>query len=184
MKAAKIAALAAYVALCAGAADARALKLKLAKPQPSGLSAGLSVEYAYPNDVKTLRDAYVSLGMGGEPGKPLTGLSYDGPLTATRETRVAARITGYVKFDEAGTYSLNFLTNDGVQVTLGGQEVAKFDERTPCGPTKTVEVRVPKAGWYELEALWFQRKASSCLHMQLGPEDGEPTAVPDSIFGH
>ena len=112
MKINKIAAVAAIIAVFAGAADARELKLKLANPQPADVSAGLAVEYAFPNDVKSLRDAYVALGVGGKLGKPLVGLSYlssnDEPnaLTSGQETKVAARIKGYVRFDEPGLYTL------------------------------------------------------------------------------
>ena len=74
MKPVRIGALAALISICALAADARAQKLKPAKPQPANLTQGLSVEYAYPSDVKTLRDAYVALGIGAESGAPLAGL--------------------------------------------------------------------------------------------------------------
>lgn len=190
MKPFRIAALAALVSVVALAAEARAQKLKPAKPQPSGLTQGLAVEYAYPGDVKTLRDAYVALGIGAERGKPLSGLAYSsGPgspnaLTSKQEMRVAARIRGYVRFDAAGTYTLDFLTNDGLQLTLGGRELVKHDERTPCASAGAVQVRVPEAGWYDLEALWFQRQGTSCLEMKWAPEGGGLATVPASAFGY
>ena len=76
MKMFKTATAVAIIAVFAGAVDAREFKLKLANPQPENASAGLAVEYAFPNDVKSLWDAYVALGVGAEPGKPLVGLSY------------------------------------------------------------------------------------------------------------
>ncbi len=188
MKIARIAAVSAALALAAAAADAKPVKLKPAKGEPA--NAGLKVDYAYPGDVKTLRDAYVALGIGAQPGKPLNGLNYSSSsstpnaLTSKQEMRVAARITGYVKFDAAGTYTLDFLSNDGLQLSLGGREIVKHDERTACGSTGKVEVRVPDAGWYELEALWFQRQGTSCLVMEWAPEGGGSQVVPSSAFGH
>jgi hypothetical protein len=76
MKTYKLAGVALIFAVLAGAVEARELKLQLANPQPENVNAGLAVEYAFPNDVKSLRDAYVALGVGAEPGKPLVGLSY------------------------------------------------------------------------------------------------------------
>ena len=190
MKPVRIGALAALISICALAADARAQKLKPAKPQPANLTQGLSVEYAYPSDVKTLRDAYVALGIGAESGAPLAGLDYSsGPgapnaLTSTREMPVAARIKGYLRFDAAGTYVLDFLSNDGLQVTLGGKEIVKHDQRTACASTGKVEVSVPEAGWYDLEALWFQRQGTSCLEMHWAPEGGSLATTPGSAFGY
>lgn len=189
MKLAQTAALAALIALTAAAADARPAKLKPAKVT-GGLTPGLSVEYAYPGDVKTLRDAYVALGIGAEPGKPLTGLSYSSSssspnaLTSRKPMRVAARIKGYMKFDAPGVYTLDVLSNDGLQMTLGGREIIKHDERTGCESVGKVEVSVPNAGWYELEALWFQRQGTSCLEMNWAAEGGSMTAVPGSAFGY
>ena len=59
MKLARIGAITALVAIGATAATAGPLKLKPAKSQPEALSEGLSVDYAYPSDVKSLRDAYL-----------------------------------------------------------------------------------------------------------------------------
>lgn len=190
MRPVRIGALAALVSLCALAVDARPQKLKPASPQPSGLTQGLAVDYAYPSDVKTLRDAYVALGIGAKPGKPLAGLDYSsGPgspnaLTSGQEFHVAARIRGYVRFDAPGTYTLDFLTNDGLELSLGGRELIKHDERTPCGSAGAVQVSVPEAGWYDLEALWFQRQGTSCLQMKWAPEGGGLGPVPASAFGY
>ena len=60
MKPMRIAALAACLALLAGTVDARPLKLKPANPQPDAVTQGLSVSYAYPDAVKSLRDAYIA----------------------------------------------------------------------------------------------------------------------------
>jgi hypothetical protein len=186
----RLAGLAAIAAFCAGAVVAGPLKLKPADPQPESVNAGLAVDYAFPEDVKSLRDAYIALGIGAKPGAPLVGLNYISSesepyaLTSEQETRVAARIKGYVRFDAAGTYTLETYSNDGLELSIGGREVAKVDEKRSCDPIGPVEVKVPEAGWYELEALYWQRKGGSCLIMEWAAEGEELSTVPDEAFGY
>ena len=187
----RIAALAAAVALLAGAVDARTLKLKPAKPQPSSVSAGLAVDYAYPKDVKSNRDAYVALGVKSEKGKPLTaGLDYlssdsePNALTSKKEHKVAARIKGYIKFEAAGTYKLQTYSNDGLDLKIGGQTVAKVDKKRGCDPIGAVDVQVPSAGWYAVEGQYWQRKGSSCLILEWSQDGSELDVVPAKLFGH
>ncbi|MEX0279734.1 MAG: PA14 domain-containing protein [Arenibacterium sp.] len=180
---------AAVVALVATGAIAERKKLTPASPQPSGVSRGLNVQYAYPIEVKNLADAQAALSLSGKRGKPLTGLDYrdtqegQNALTSTQEHYVAARITGYVQFDAPGNYEIEFMTNDGLDAKIGGARVGYTDERTPCDTTRIVDVEVPQAGWYPLDILWFQRLGSSCLHMRWGKEGQKRTWTPDSAFG-
>ena len=165
------------------------LQLKPADPQPKGLKPGLSVRYAYPSDVKTLRAAAKALEAGAEAGPPLKGLDYrdtdigENALTSKQSEMVAADIRGYVKFDAPGVYTIDFLTNDGLRATIGGQVVGKFDGRQPCEPTFAEEVQVPKAGWYPVHILYFQRLNTSCLHMRMAPKGSRPTWMANSAFG-
>ena len=187
MKMSKTAGLAAAAIMVAGAAIAAPLKLEPADPQPSGLKSGLSVKYAYPLDVKNLNQAERYL-KKGKAGEPLSGLDYrdTGPgekaLTSTQVENVAAAISGYVKFDSPGTYTVDFLTNDGLDARIGGQTVGYFDGRQACRETEAVEVEVPQAGWYPIEITYFQRVGTSCLHMRAGV--GEPDWMPNTAFGY
>jgi hypothetical protein len=180
----------ALLALCTGAAMASPLQLELADPQPADVSAGLAVEYAFPEDVKSLRDAYISLGIGAKPGEPLADFNYlsseSNPfaLTSGQEMKVAARIKGYLRFDAPGVYTLETFSNDGLELSIGGREVAKVDEKRGCDPIGAVEVSVPDAGWYEVEALYWQRKGGSCLIMEWAQEGGALETVPAAAFGH
>jgi hypothetical protein len=186
----KFAAVAAFAALVAGAVDAKAIKLEPADPQPENVSAGLGVEYAFPGDVSSLRDAYIALGIGAEAGEPLEGMDYlsseaaPNALTSKQEMKVAARIKGYIRFDAPGTYTLETYSNDGLELTIGGNEISKIDVKRGCDPIGAVEVDVPEAGWYALEALYWQRKGGSCLIMEWAPEGGELETVPAAAFGH
>lgn len=179
-------------AFCAGLAMAAPLKLEPASPQPKAgqLKPGLAVSYAYPTEVRNLTDAERALRRSGKKGKPLSGLDYrdteegEMTLTSTQALRVVAGISGYVRFDAPGVYNMDFLSNDGLQVSIGGKEVVYLDERTPCDPSPVTQVQVPEAGWYALEAVYFQRLGTACLHMRAGPEGGKVTWMPDSAFAY
>ncbi|MCI5099674.1 PA14 domain-containing protein [Phaeobacter italicus] len=164
------------------------LQLKPADPQPKGLKPGLSVRYAYPSDVKTLSGAKAAL-KRGKAGPPLAGLDYadtdigQKTLTSERAENVAADIKGYVRFEAAGVYTIDFLVNDGLRARVGGQVVGEFDGRQPCDSTFSVDVSVPTAGWYPVDILYFQRTKTSCLHMRMAPKGSRPTWMANSAFG-
>ena len=184
----------ASAALCsvlfASAALAQAVTLTPADPQPTTgeLLPGLAVAYAYGADGRTLEEARAAL-ESAEPGVPLQGLSYldgadgDMTLTATEAHKVAAAISGFIRFEEAGTFEVEFLSNDGLEASIGGQQVVFFDGVHGCDPAGVVEVEVPEAGWYSFEAVYFQRKGSACLLMDWNAT-GEMEPVPDTAFAH
>lgn len=165
-------------------------QLTPANPQPGNLSPGLSVVYAIPNEVRSLYDAQSAIQKRALKGDPLVGLSYkdtkegDPVLTTKFAYKVAAYITGYIKFDAPGEYKVNFLSNDGVRVTIGGQQVAEYDDIHACEASGWATVQVPQAGWYEIETLYFQRKGTSCLMMQWQAPGQGTSYVPNSAFGH
>ena len=172
--------------LAATTATAEPLKLEPADPQPSDLKQGLAVKYAKAS-VRSLSEAAQHLD-DATPGQALDGLDYrdtedgDPTLTSGKATKIVAGISGYVRFDEPGTYVMDFLSNDGLQMTIGGQEVVYLDGVHPCEASDEVEVSVPEAGWYALEGLYFQRKGTACLHMRAGI--GEADWMPNEAFGY
>lgn len=177
-------------ALSASAALAAPLKLEPANPQPSGLRPGLAVKYALPEgQIKTMSQADEFL-KSAKPGKPLAGLDYwdteegEPTLTSGKAWWVAADISGYVRFDAPGTYVIDFLTNDGLRMFIGGKKVMFWDKRTACEPTNAVEVEVPVAGWYPLRAQFFQNQGTACLHMRAGPKGSKVDWMPNAAFGY
>lgn len=190
MKLIAVAVSAAVITLSAAAAMAAPLKLKPASPQPGSVSPGLAVTYAYPQDVKSLAQAEWALKSSGERGRPIAGLDNrdttegEPTLTSKRALHVAARITGYVRLDQPGVHTIDFLTNDGLLARVGGQVVGKFDGRQTCDSTVQTEVEVPVAGWYPVDILYFQRLGTSCLHMRMGPAGKRPMWMKNSAFGH
>jgi hypothetical protein len=164
--------------------------LSPANPQPSGLKSGLAVSYAFPTDVKSLSEATQSLAQSAKRGTALSGLSYPdrgegaNVLTASQPHFVAARITGYIRFDAAGEYGLELFSNDGAQMSIGGQMVSRLDERSPCSSAGEKRVTVPQAGWYPIEVVYFQRWSTACLELDWIPPGGAQGSVPNAAFGH
>lgn len=171
------------------AAHAEPLALSPANPQPKAgaLAPGLAVSYAY-ESVRTLSAAQDALS-NARKGPPLRGLSYEDTnegaitLTAKSAQKVVAGISGFIRFDAPGTYEVDTLTNDGLVLTIGGQEVAFYDGVHACESSGVTEVAVPQAGWYALEATYFQRKGTACLSMDWNV-GGKLGQVPDKAFAH
>lgn len=174
-------------ALC-GPVFANTLVLTPANPQPAGLSKGLAVSYASGAGGRSLSEARSKLSRAN-PGKALRGLSYldtdngDKVLTSSQREKIAAAISGFIRFEKAGTYAVDFFTNDGLDISIGGQQVALADEVRSCDSTGVTKIKVPSAGWYALEATYFQRKGSACLMMDWNV-GGAMAPVPDAVFGH
>lgn len=183
-------AVSAFVLAAALPAFGAPLTLAPADPQPAAdeLAPGLAVSYAYGAGGRTLAEAEDKLA-NAKPGPALPGLSYldsdpgDLTLTSDEETKVAAAISGYIRFEAAGTFEVDFFSNDGLDASIGGQQVVFFDGVHGCDPAGVQEVIVPVAGWYEFEATYFQRKGSFCLMMDWSA-DGEMGPVPDEAFAH
>ena len=176
--------------LLAGPVFAAPLTLSPADPQPGAgdLAPGLSVKYAYPGEVRTLEAASAAV-RKGRAGPPLRGLSYednaegDLTLTSRKAQKVAAAISGFIRFDAPGTYEVNMISNDGIEASIGGQQIALYDGIHACEPAGVQEVIVPEAGWYALEATYFQRKGTACLVMDWNV-GGSMSPVPDAAFAH
>lgn len=173
-----------------GAAMAGPPTLEPASPQPASVKPGLKVWYAYPDDVRGLADAKRALEQGATPGPALEGMDHwdteDGmnTMTAGQPYRIAARIEGYVRFDAPGRYTIDFLSNDGLEAFIGGHRVALATARRGCDPIDATEVEVPSAGWYPIKATYFQRLGTACLHMRAAPSGEKPDWMPNAAFGY
>jgi hypothetical protein len=173
-------------------AAAEVVKLTPADPQPSEaeLAPGLAVRYAYPGDVKSLQDAKSYLEYETKDGPPLVGFDYpdtlDGEetLTAGQSIQVVAEITGYIRFERPGVHQLEFQSNDGLLVKISGEDVYRYDGRHPCESNGLNEVDVPEAGWYEIEAIYFQRVGTACLLMMWGDAASGLDWTPNEAFAY
>ena len=139
-----------------------------ASPQPdaAALKPGLSVKYAYPGDVKSLHEAEGWRSYGPKAGPPLIGFDYadtlpeEKALTSDSVNYVVAFINGYMK------------------------QVFEYDGRHPCEPGQRATVQVPEAGWYPVEALFFQRVGTSCMLLNWAPPGEAWDWAPLEIYGY
>lgn len=180
----------------AGAEEGETVKLTPADPQPdeSALKPGLAVWYKGA-DVKTLLEAESWLENDPSPGEPIAGFTYEDSngtaLTSSSKVFLVAGIRGFMKFPEAGSYYLEVASNDGFNLNLGGQEeILRIDGRQACGEkVDYVTVEVPQAGWYKLDAVWFQRHNTSCLLLYWEkpgdpPLDNTTPPIPAEFYAH
>ena len=71
---------------------------------------------------------------------------------------------------------------DGIDLKLGGARVDRYGGRRPCDTNGWVEVSVPEAGWYKLDALFYQRRNTACLMMRWRKPDGTEEWTPQSAW--
>ena len=162
-----------------------------ASPQPSGLKPGLAVGYyislfRHVDEIRewaNYKDAYA--------GEPLHSLNYrsgpDAVMTSGHEDGVGAHITGYIRFDEPGTYAIAAQSNDGLEVSIGGARVVYDPDVHGDRYSQPVEIEIKTVGWYPLEAWYFERKNTSTLRLfWLTPdeEEGSMAVVPKDAYGH
>lgn len=175
----------------ASAGWAAPVELKPASPQPSAgqLKRGLKVDYSLGGSVRSLSAAKSRL-KNAKPGKPLAGLNYpdtregDDVLSTSETYKVQAKIQGYMKFDAPGVYTIRLFSNDGVEAYLGGKAVGKHDGIHGCERTRNTDVKIPKAGYYDLLVYYFQNKGTACLQMEAGPKGKRPRQVPNAAFAY
>ncbi|WP_282153126.1 PA14 domain-containing protein [Ruegeria atlantica] len=190
MKFVRIGALIAAAAFIASSAVAAPLKLQPASPQPSP-KAGLNVKYVGTGTQRKIRNLTHAKQLlpKAQPGQPLIGLDYrdtnegEDVLTFDHHYNVAAEITGYMRFDSPGVYELETWSNDGIDAWVGGQQIGKVNSIQGCEANQRTEVEVPKAGWYPLNIIYFQKLGTSCLMMKSGKKGERFTWTPNDVFG-
>ena len=169
-------------------------EVSLLSPQPDAamLKPGLGVTYYYDyykhiNQVvrKIKRDQ-------GIPGEPLPWLNYrvgaDIVLTADRDDGVGAHIQGLIHLDEKGTYLFALQSNDGVRLSIGGEQLLEDPGVHVDSWSEVATVEVTEPGWYPLEVLYFERRNTSTLRLvwknpTIG-KSGEFVPVPEKAYAH
>ena len=163
--------------------------LKAAEPQPSAeqLAPGLAVSYVYGrfnhiNEFKTKKF---------EAGKPLPHLDYrmgDGAVLTTKERdQVGALITGFIRFEKAGTYGFDVTSNDGVRVEIGDKLLYEDPTIHSDDTSDRIDVKIDQPGWYPIRILYFEKKGAATLVLRWVPptdSKAKPTPVPAAAFTH
>ena len=153
------------------------------------LSPGLRVWY-YSRDLSRLRDLRDWMKWkDGKEGPPLLSLDYPettgSVLTATQKDLVGARIEGAILLSEVGQYRFKVLSNDGIQVDIGGKKVLKDDRTHSTRFSKEGTVTVNTPGWYSVYILYFERRHSAALQLHwTTPSINSMHVVPSEAFGH
>jgi len=167
------------------------------QPQEDALKPGLAVKYYYGDyrdmagDGAQIEALYEQMKSedGGE-GEPLPDLNYKtgegrNVLTSKFGKFVGAHITGFIRFPEAGDYTLVMTSNDGVRFTLDGKMLHEDPDVHPDRDSEPLEVSVAKPGWVALEIGYFQRKGSAALVLKWkGPSGGDFAPVPAEHYAH
>ncbi len=159
-----------------------------ADPQPSDdtVAPGLAVTYYYQKfyTLSEVRQPEVA----GVQGEPILQLDHDSEtdnvLTAEYPVLVGAVINGFIKFPEPGTYGFKVISNDGVWVGIGGEEIWNDPEVHYHRESAPIEITIDEAGWYDLAIDYYQKKGSAALQLFWTPPGKPEQIVPAEAFGH
>ncbi len=162
--------------------------LKPAAPQPTAdqLAPGLAVGYVYGrfNNIKEFADKKF------EPGPPLAHLDWKMGagivLTSKEKDQVGALITGFIRFDKAGTFGFDVTSNDGVRVEIGGKLLYEDPTVHADDTSDRIDVKIDQPGWYPLKILYFEKKGTATLVLRWAPAGTDAKAplvpVPAAAF--
>lgn len=166
--------------------------LAKADPQPAAetLKPGLSVTY-YAGVFNSTREvpewAKYKKGVKGEPILVLDYFVGDGEvLTSGRVDEVGADIRGFIRFADAGTYTMAMQSNDGVDLTIGGKTIVKDTEVHADRFSDLVPVEITEPGWYPFHLIYFEKRITSTLELYWKPPGGVGNMdfVPAEAFAH
>ena len=167
--------------------------LKVASPQPdaAALKPGLAVNY-HMGRFQTLAEMMSIVGHSeGDKGKPLPMLNYKGGIgakvmTSGREFTVGAIIDGFIKFPQPGTYVLKVMSNDGVSLDIGGENIFEDGSIHGTDYSDGLPVKIDTAGWYPLHIKYFQKKGTYALGLFWRPPSGGGgyVPVPAEMYAH
>lgn len=183
-------AVAALGMMVASMATAAVIELTPASPQPKGVKQGLIVKHKLGHRPRSLGEARGLIGKGTAGSKPLKKLQWPDKgkgaemFNSGKYERLITRMNGYIKFSAPGTYELEFFANDGLEVKISGKRVAKLDGINPCSSAGRPKVKVPSAGWYTFEALYYQKEGTACYETEWKKPGGSVQLIPDSAFGY
>ena len=153
------------------------------------LKAGLGVRYLIAK-FDSIREVE-AMATWKEPrvGIPIPMLDYnvgpDSVLTTKATDLVGAFIDGFIKFDKPGIYLLAVQHNDGVRLSIGGQEIYDYPIVTPDNFSPNLEVRIDQAGWYPISLIYFEKRNTSTLELYWQPPGSDEFKfVPAEAFAH
>jgi len=159
------------------------------QPAEAALKPGLAVRYYFKKsrNLKTIPSE--SSAQKSKVGEPIPYLNHQfgrGEVFGSGTNRlVMMRMKGMLHLPQAGKYTFRALSNDGVQVYLGGQMMIRDPRGHSDRCSHLAEVEIVKAGWYELTVEYFQRKGTAALRFYWQPPGADALSiVPAEAYGH
>ena len=95
------------------------------------------------------------------------------------------RMQGFINFSEPGTYGLQFLSNDGVELFIGEELTISDPKQHSDQLSEKAIVSISKAGWYPVRIDYFQRKGTAALKFFWAtPGITQMQPLPASVYAH
>lgn len=144
----------------------------IATAVPDGKFMSSSVNYK-DSDVWTSLNSWL-----GSDSSMLTGLP-----GSTMVKSLTFRFTGFIAVKQAGTYNFTVESDDGMQLLIGGQEVAKFDGARGYSGT-TGGATFSQAGLYAVDLLyWANGSGNSGVRLSSNlPGNPSGAAIPKALL--
>ena len=152
------------------------------------LEAGLAVTYWRDIKFDLMQEMHqIIREVDGEPGPPVAQLATgEDVLTTDGDRLVAAVMKGVINFAKAGTYQLEFVSNDGILVALDGRVIHADPNRHVDASSGSIAIAIDEPGWYDLDIAYFQKKGTHRHDMFWSVPGGVEvlTLVPAAAFAH
>lgn len=125
----------------------------------------------------------------GRPGTVLPMINHqfgqDEIFDSGRTREVGVQMTGYLHFDQKGSYEFQALSNDGVEVIIDGNSILIDPDVHSDRLSDIGTFTVKKAGWHALMVKYFQRKGSAAIKLYWKtPGKDVFEVVPEKVYGH
>lgn len=125
----------------------------------------------------------------GEAGEPILEINHQfgrGEVFDSGTSRgVGVRMNGALNFPTPGTYVLQTLSNDGVDIYLNNKRVLADPTQHSDQFSAQSYLNVAVAGWYPIQIDYFQRKGTAALKLYWKtPGSKEKVIVPAEAYGH
>ena len=122
-------------------------------------------------------------------GKPIFELNHqfgkEEVFNTGTKRGVAMRMQGYLVIKDTGDYQFQALSNDGVNVALGGKLVIADPEQHSDRLSNIGHVTFDKKGHYPLLVEYFQRKGTAALKLfWKTPGSEEFIPIPSNAYVH
>jgi hypothetical protein len=106
-------------------------------------------------------------------------------LGTTSSDLVGAKISGFIRFDQPGTWHLKVTSNDGVRLVVGGVQLFEDPEIHGDSDSPPLSVNIAAPGWYPIDILYYEKKGTATLKLfWQPPKQADFAPVPAAAFAH